>query len=127
MDDDMSSFGAYLRLTTPMYSGPSIRLGENGEMIEGDVKTDFSFDITLGFYYTFMEGNQLFLEGGLMLPKMAKNLGERSQNGYISLGYNVEVMDNFEIVSEVKINIPDGGDPVDAEMTVGAIIDIPTL
>ena len=117
--NDMSGFGAYLRTIFPMYSGPD---PENGETV-----TDFAFALTIGLYYTIMEDNQLFLEGGLDIPNMAKKLGDRSTNGYVSLGYNVEVFENFEIVSEVKINIPDGGDPVDAEMTVGAIIDLPTM
>ncbi|MBO4350910.1 MAG: hypothetical protein J6A01_08205 [Proteobacteria bacterium] len=135
-DNEMSGFGAFLNLDFPMYSGHVAKnprdLGnddDDGRLEE--VKTDFTFALSLGLYYTFMEGNQLLAQGGINIPRMAEKLGERRTDGFVAVGYNVEVMENFEIVSEVRIDIPDRKvkpkEDVSAAITVGAIIDLPMM
>lgn len=75
-----------------------------------------------------MEGNQLFLEGGLTVTNMAKNLAkEVGKEGFVSLGYNVELFENIELVSEVKVIIPEETDDTCGEITVGMIFDLPLL
>ena len=131
-DNDMSLFGAYMRLAFPMYSGGVWIDPEDPTPVALDpdddgVRTDFSFEITLGLYYMIMPGHQLIVEGGPVISNMAKKLGTRSTDGFVSLGYNIMAMDNFEVTSEVRIDIPEGGDDVSAAIMVGAIIDLPMM
>ncbi len=136
-DNDMSGFGAYLRLDLPIHSwnlGKQREIGfdpnTNEPIVEwkDNVEADVDLDLTLGFYYTFMEGHQLFLEGGVSLTTLAENLApEVGKEGFVSLGYNVEIVENVELVSEVKVNIPEDGEGTNGEITVGMIFDLPLL
>ena len=135
-DNEMSGFGAYLRADLPIHSwnlGKERVIGKDAEgndvIEEKDrVKSDVDLDLTLGMYYTIMEGNQLFLEGGLTVTNMAKNLAkEVGKEGFVSLGYNVELFENIELVSEVKVIIPEETDDTCGEITVGMIFDLPLL
>ncbi len=135
-DNDMSGFGAYLRADLPIHSwnlGKERIIGKDADgnniIEEKDrVKSDVDLDLTLGMYYTILEGHQLFLEGGLTVTNMAKNLDkEVGKEGFVSLGYNVELFENIELVSEVKVNIPEETDDTNGEITVGMIFDLPLL
>lgn len=131
-DNDMSLFGAYMRLAFPMYSGgvwvdPDDPDPEDPDPDDDGVRTDFAFEITLGLYYMIMPGHQIILEGGPIIGNMAKKLGPRSTDGFVSIGYNIMAWDDFEITSEVRIDIPEGGDDVSAAIMVGAIIYLPMM
>ena len=134
-DNDMSGFGAYLRLDLPIHSWnlykPRYIIDPDGNQITVDryhVESDVDLELTLGLYYTFMEGNQLFLEGGVSLTTLAENLApEVGKEGFVSLGYNVELFENIELVSEVRVNIPEDGEDTNGAITVGMIFDLPLL
>ena len=84
--------------------------------------------MSLKLTVTLAEGQQLFLEGGLTVSNMAKNLSkEVGKEGFVSLGYNVELFENIELVSEVKVNIPEETEDTTGEITVGMIFDLPLL
>lgn len=123
-DNDQNGFGAYLRLDLPIYSSIT---GVSDEGEPNDTETDLGLDLTLGMYYSVMEGHQLFLEGGMSASYLAKNFAEREIEGFVSLGYNALIMDNFELTSEVAVNIPEKGEGTYATISIGGIFDIPLL
>ena len=129
-NNDMSGFGAYLKLDLPIYSAhfaAEDEVDEDGEVTKEEVRTDFDLALGIGLYYTIMEGNQLFAEGGLKVNQMAKKLADkRTVDGYIAVGYNVEIAENIELISEVRVDIPDEKDDTNATISVGMIFDIPT-
>lgn len=122
--DDQSGFGAYLRLDLPIYSAIS---GLSAELEPNDAKTDLGLDLTLGMYYSVMEGHQLFLEGGMSASYLAESFAEREIEGFVSIGYNATLMDNFELTSEVAVNIPEKGEGTYATISIGGVFDIPLL
>lgn len=125
-DNEMSGFGAFVTLDFPIFSG--IKVGQEDKEPEDAVKTDFNIEWSLGLYYNIMEGHQLLVAGGMAIENVAKKLAdEATYVGNVALGYNVELFENFELVNEVAIEIPKGGDDVSASITVGAIIDLPMM
>lgn len=127
--DDQSGFGLYLRMGLPIYSDSDTEEGEE-YTAEHHVKSDVALTLTIGGYVSFVEGQQLFLEGGFSAVNLAKNLGKRGVNeGFVSLGYNFMVADTTELITEVKINIPSedyyGKDNADVygQLTFGAVFD----
>lgn len=123
-DDDMSSWGAYLTLGLPITSARII------EDEETEVKSDVSLELGIGFYVSFVTDQQLFIEGGFTAANLAENLGEREvSGGYVALGYNATLFENFELTSEFRVDIPNKDyDPNDPTFTIalGGVFDIPT-
>ena len=125
-DNEMSGFGAFVTLDLPIHSGVNPKAGDKD--IEDTVRTDLDIEWSLGLYYNIMEGHQLLVAGGMAIENVAKKLAdEATYVGNVALGYNVELFENFELVNEVAIEIPKGGDDVSASITVGAIIDLPMM
>ena len=120
-DNDQNGFGLYLTLDLPISSG--WKTEEEGE----EVKTDLGLDLTLGMYYSVMEGHQLFLSGGLSVSNLAESYAERELEGNVALGYNFMIIDNFEMTTEVAITIPEEGDGTYAALSIGGIFDLPLL
>lgn len=124
-DNDQNGFGAYLRLDLPIYSNIT---GNDEEGNANDSKSDLGLNLTLGMYYSVLEGHQLFLEGGLGITHLAKKVADKREiEGFVSLGYNAMVIDNFEIISEVAVNIPEKGEGTYGTISIGAIFDLPLL
>lgn len=119
-DNDMSFWGAYLTLALPV---TSMRAED------GKVKSDLGLEMGLGFYISFVEDQQLFLEGGFTYANLAENLGKADiEGGYVALGYNFALFENFELTTEFRVNIPNKDSDEDPayELALGGVFDIPT-
>lgn len=124
-DNDMSFWGAYLRFGLPIFSGRSIDVDDEG--VAAETKTDINFDLSLGFYISFVTDQQLVVEGGFTAVNLAENLGESEiEGGYVSLGYNFMIGDNLELTPELAINIPnkDSDEGVSATISIGGVFDM---
>lgn len=128
-DNEQSGFGAYFRLDLPISSSRTIAdlFNDDDDEDADGIESDVGLDLTLGLYYSIMEGHQLFLEGGVSFANLAENYADREIEGYVSLGYNAVLIENFELVNEVKIIIPEKGDGTNAVISVGGIFDLPLL
>ena len=126
-DDDMSSWGAYLTLGLPITSASVVNETDKSKT---EIKSDVSLELGIGFYVSFVADQQLFVEGGFALENLAENLGKcEITGGYVALGYNATLFENFELTSEFRVDIPNKDyDPNDPTFTLalGGVFDIPT-
>ena len=108
---DLELWGLYLRAGLPIYGGyDEAELNkveaEGGETADA-AKADVGLELALGTYITFGEIFQILLEGGFAVNNLASKLGDTEiSSPYIALGFNVEVNDNFELITEFKANLP---------------------
>lgn len=122
-DNDMSFWGAYLTLALPITSSVVT------ENTESKVETDVGLELGLGFYISFVADQALFLEGGFNYANLAENLGEREvEGGYVAVGYNFALFENYELTTEFRIDIPNKDSDEDPTYTLalGGVFDIPT-
>ena len=124
LDPDMSSWGLYLRLGLPIHSEHIIDLKSDDESL----KTDLDLEFTLGTYLSFGDIHQILIEGGFTAANLAENLGERDVlDPFLSLGYNVQILDTFELTSELAFDIPkNDDDDFSATLSIGGIFSIQT-
>ncbi|MBO5753125.1 MAG: hypothetical protein J6S69_05440 [Proteobacteria bacterium] len=97
---DQEFMGLYARVGLPVYYATN------------DARADVSLDIMLGAYITIAEDHQILLEGGFVVENMATELAVVSNP--LSIGYNVALLDNFELTTELAFYIPSIGSEEDA-------------
>jgi len=122
LEPDQAFLGFYLRLGLPIYGGFKADADEGAD--DDGVETDIAFNFALGAYYTVMEGHQIILEGGATIAELAENLGKTHTDGYVSLGYNAELTDNFELITEVAVHMDNDADDVYAAISVGGVFSM---
>lgn len=124
LDPDMSSWGLYVRLGLPVYSG---EVAKADNAAETEIKSDLGIDFTVGSYLTLGD-HQFVVEGGFVQSDVAENLGENTTgDAFVSLGYNVMITDSFELTTELAFAIPaNDDDEFSAALTIGGIFGIPT-
>lgn len=125
LEPDLALWGLYLRFGLPIYGG-YVGGDVDGEgdsfSIGMEAKADVGIALTLGTYFSFAEIHQILLEGGFNVDNLAKNLGDAGISGpFLSVGYNVQITDTFELTSELAFNFPIDGDPFTATLTIGGI------
>ncbi len=117
LEPDQAFLGFYIRLGLPIYGGYAPK--PDDEEPEDAVKADVALNFTLGMYYTIMEGHQILLEGGATVAELAENLGKTHTDGFVSLGYNAQLTDNFELITELAVHMDNDADDVYATISVG--------
>lgn len=100
---DQELWGLYLRAGLPIYGG-----FDGEELLDDDhVVADVGLSLTLGTYLTFGEIFQVLLEGGFTVENLAQKAGDTALvEPVLSLGFNVVVNDNFELITDFSINLP---------------------
>jgi hypothetical protein len=98
-DPDQGSWGVYLRTGIPSGSGLLFNPGA---------------------YLTVADGHQVLLECDIRTDR------DHLEVGGLALGHNVEVHENIEIVSQVCLDVPRGDNEIEARLTLGLILTIPT-
>ena len=105
-EPDQAFWGLYARVGLPVYYA------------DNDAKADVSLDFILGAYITIAEDHQILLEGGFVVENMATELAVVSNP--LSIGYNVTLLDNFELTTELAFYIPS----IDSDESFGAALSI---
>lgn len=124
LEPDTALWGLYLRFGLPIYGGYVA-----GDILHDEAaveaKADVGIALTLGTYFSFAEIHQILLEGGFNVDNLAKNLGDAGISGaFISLGYNVQITDTFELTTELAFNLPTDEDNFSATLAVGGIFGL---
>lgn len=116
-EPDQALWGLYARLGLPITSGPGM----------DDIVTDVGLDVTLGLYITVAEIHQILIEGGFVVENLAEELGETEVlSNPLTIGYNVALLDNFELTTELAFYIPniDSDDEFAAALSIGGLFAI---
>jgi len=118
---DLAAWGAYLRAGSPIY-GRSEPETENHDSAQ-------HFETTFGSYWTATESTQLLVEYDMVFhPNPAA--GERDlEIGGIALGFNYYLGDEsgIELINQLTLDLPQGGESLSAGVMFGMIASLPTL
>lgn len=118
---DIASFGVYLRAEVPIAGAGRIPEGSAGDPWEVVV----GLGLTPGVYWTIAEGHQLLLEASTaFFWSDAEDARGRLDLWSVALGYNAMLLDNLELVTEVKAYQPTDED-VEFGFGVGIIASLP--
>ncbi|MBQ9394746.1 MAG: hypothetical protein IJU23_04415 [Proteobacteria bacterium] len=131
LEPDLALWGLYLRAGLPITGGYDeeklANLGEDGDTADAAV-ADVGLELTLGTYVTFGEIFQVLIEGGFTVENLAGKLGDTGiVDPFISIGFNTQVNDNFELITEFKANLPapDEDDyKFSGALTIGGAFDV---
>ena len=110
-EPDLSLWGLYLQAGLPLFW--------TGDSPAVDV------ELRLGAYLTLRDVHQILVETSAAFHPLSHDRTGRAEIGGISLGYNVTVHEAVEIILEILLDVPQGGEPVSAGLMVGAIVTLP--
>lgn len=124
-DPDMNGFGAWLWLESDIGGRDDSTLDARGNEIRDFTVTAETL-LLVGAYYRFLERHQVVLAYDMAFDHNAP-AGERTfLNGGPSLGYNLMVVpDRLELITEVRFDIPQGGEGLGTDLLVGFIATFP--
>ncbi len=127
LDPDLESWGVYARVGLPIHGEfDETKVKEGEDPGDDAAKADVDLTLTLGTYLTFAEIHQVLLEGGFTYANLAEKTGDRELvEPFVSVGYNVQITDTFELTTEVAFNIPKGDDEFSAAIAIGGVFGIP--
>lgn len=119
---DLKSWGVYLNGAFPVFG----RKTETA--IQESAKTEVAviFENTTGAYLTISDGHQLLLEFDMIfLPDPPS--GQRGvQVGALAFGYNLYLVDALELINQISLDIPQGGETASIGIMIGLIATLPT-
>lgn len=96
---DVASFGVYVRAEIPIAGAGRVPAESDGDPWEVTV----GLGLTPGVYWTIKDGHQLLLEASMaFFWSDAEDAAGRFDLWSLALGYNVMLLDNLELVTEVK-------------------------
>lgn len=121
-DPQMASWGFYLRGGLPLYDRDLLSSGhpQHGHDLSG-----VHLELTVGAYYRLGANHQLLLEHDLELRPQAGADDPRVGVGGIALGYNLQLDDTLELVSQLYVDLPQAGEQLAFGLTFGFILTVP--
>jgi hypothetical protein len=109
---DLAAFGSYLR--------GAARIA--GRDIGGrEIRRHVDFNLTFGSYLTVSPTRQLVLEYDLTFHDHPEPGTPDIEKGCLALGYNVLLSDRLELISEARLDIPQGDETTDLGLMLGVI------
>ena len=118
---DVASFGVYLRAELPIAGAGRVPQESDGDPWEVTV----GLGLAPGVYWTIREGHQLLLEASMeFFWSDAEDASGRLDLWSLALGYNVMLLDNLELVTEIKAYQPTDED-VEFGFGLGIIASLP--
>jgi hypothetical protein len=81
--------------------------------------------LILGTYWTFRDGHQLLLQWETGLSHKPADEEDAFSPGTVSMGYNIMITDAIELINEVNLGLPTGGNPVSFGVSAGIIVYVP--
>jgi hypothetical protein len=128
---DLALCGLYLRAEEAL-EGRDDSVEDNPATDADETREKYTFApttaLTVGAYVTIAEIHQILVEYDIAfhhgLNDAPEGKPEVVEHGGVALGYNVVVSENFEILSQVSVDIPNSGEKVAAGFMVGLIASI---
>ena len=102
-DPDMATWGSYLRLAVPVLGRPA----PDGSGANPSV----AIELTAGGYVMVAEGHQLVVELDAAFRPDPPPKEEPAELGGLALGYNATLSENLELITQLAVDLPQGGDP----------------
>lgn len=125
---DLAAYGMYLR-GAEVLNGRDAAL-DDSSATETEEQHEFtpSTELTLGAYLTIKEGQQLLLEYDMAFHHgdLGPEPPPRNEVGGLVLGYNRQVLDNIELVTQAGLDIPNKGEKASGSVSVGIIATMPS-
>lgn len=81
--------------------------------------------LAFGGYFTFAEIHQLLLEFDTAFHHNGEDGSEAVEAGGVALGYNVQVVDAVELVTQVAVDVPQDGEDLAAGFMLGFVASLP--
>lgn len=121
-DPDMAGAGAYVRAPFPIY-GREVA----SPIHPSDDETEITIQIetTAGAYAMLAPGHQLLVEYNMGFHLDPSEDEQTTELGGVSLGYNVELADGFELINQVFADIPQGDEGASFGVMTGFLATVP--
>jgi hypothetical protein len=116
-DADMSTWGLYLRAPFAIYGR---------RFDDGGSQPTFHFEGTVGAYARVAPAHQLLLEYDMALRPDSEPGDRRTEIGGLAAGYNATLSDAIELVNQVAVDIPQGGEKAALSVMTGFIATMPS-
>lgn len=110
LDSPVGPWGLYLRAALPVHGGA------DGEPIAAR-----QLDLVPGVWWTVREGHQLLLEYATSAHRASPEADGHLEAGAFALGYNLTLTPALELISQVSVRLPEGGEPAAAGLILGFI------
>ncbi len=118
-EDELALWGVYLVAGVPVHA-PQLHESVVKPSRSGDVELDLL--LRLGTYWTVAPRHQVLLELDGAVHAMGSTLGSVADLGGVALGYNVTLTDTFELISQIRTDLPSGpSEPWSAGVSAGFI------
>jgi hypothetical protein len=117
--DGLARWGVYLIAGVPVHA-PQLHAAVVFPAHRGDVELDLL--LRLGAYWTISPRHQVLLEVDGAVHALGSRLGSVGDLGGLALGYNVTLSETFELISQLRVDVPTGADqPWSAGLATGFI------
>ncbi|HNS96940.1 MAG TPA: hypothetical protein PLJ27_15155 [Polyangiaceae bacterium] len=116
-DPQMRSWGVYVRAPFPVYGR---------KMGNGRTHATFHLELTVGAYAHLIDGHQVLIEGDAACHPEPEQGEQRYEMGGVALGYNVEVSDALELISQLYFDVPQAHESVSTGVMLGLIGTLPS-
>lgn len=114
-NNEMSGVGAYLRAGVTL----------DGDADQGWTDTlGVGLGFTLGAYVTMARDHMLLLEAESTVNPMASGDETRARISSVAVGYNLVLSGLAELITEVGLGLPTGGEELSGSVTIGAIFTL---
>ena len=114
-DNEMSGVGAYLRAEATL----------DGDADQGWADTfGVGLGFTLGSYVTIAGDHMLLVEVASEVNPMAQGGDPSARISSVAAGYNLVLSDLAELITEVGLGLPTGGEALSGSVAIGAIFTI---
>jgi hypothetical protein len=118
---DRRSWGAYFRAGIPVFH----RAGESDASNVAADTTAFSVVLNPGIYATIAERHQLLLEYDMTFHQRSADEHFVDVGG-VAIGYNAQLHDSIELISQVYFDIPQHGESIAFGVMLGFIATLPS-
>lgn len=118
---DLERFGLFVLVTAPVYGRDAITNdGASGREVATHIST------TIGAYLTIAGRHQVLLDYEMALHPMAVVDEAAVELGSVGVGYNVTVHDAIELITELRVDIPQADEAPSIGFVAGFIATLPS-
>lgn len=121
VDPDRGSWGTYVR-TGLSLSGREVIDQEGEETTEMTASVDAVF----GTYYTIARRHQILVEYDMTFRLRPRGDERDVEVGGVALGYNVVLCDAIELITEARLDVPQGDEAWSVGFVAGLIATLPS-
>jgi hypothetical protein len=122
-DADMAGAGAYVRAPFPIYGR---QVSAPIHPTDDETELTFQVETTAGVYAMLAPGHQLLVEYNMGFHPDPNEDERTTEIGGITLGYNVELADGFELINQVFGDIPQDDEGASFGVMTGFLATVPT-